>query len=153
MSYQEEQPYPDSNGIEIPFMSSGPLPPALPHTMSSHGEQAYPTLNEVGIPSTRSGPPPPTQPITTESQSIDRDGTSSHRMPYPPLLSPLPLKPMSIDFEEGFNQNDVGVGDQHSPRRQPQIGQSSSEHELGPAGVIEGPWKRDIDSLQIILRN
>ena len=177
--YQWDQVYPPVNSIGAPSMSFGPPPPTLPPTMSYHREQANlsvtpvtisgppsPTLpyltsynreqsyysrNSMGIPSTHPGPLP-TQPIINESHSIDQDGASRDRTLRPPLLSPLPMKPMSIEFEEGLNRTDVDDG-QCSTEEQVPVGQPSPGLGLRPSGGIEGPWKRDIDSLHFILGN
>jgi hypothetical protein len=126
---------------------------SLPRSPSYHGEQAYPTVNGVATAST-SPRPLPTLPTISESQDVDWDGIYGPPMTNPPVLSPLPIKPMSIDLDEDFTtRNDVGDNKQCSHGVQPPIGQSSSEHELGHEDTLEGPWKRDVDSLQFIAGN
>ena len=119
------------------------------HTMSYH-DQEYPTPNGVRAPSASSGPPPPL-PSVSESRDVYQDGM---RKVYPPLplLSPLTIKPMSIDFAGGYIQNDSYENEQHPPGGQPPTHRSTpSENRLGHGGVIEGPWKRDVDSLHFIM--
>jgi hypothetical protein len=109
---------------------------ALTHTPAPHAEPEYRFLDGMGEPSTSAGPHPHDQPITSESDGI------GGRMTYPAILSPLPIRRISLEFE-GYTEDDTRGDEQRSPEGQDQ---SSS-------GLIEGPWRRDMDSLKSILGN
>jgi hypothetical protein len=122
---------------------------ALPYTPVPHAEQEYRILDDTGGPSRSAGPLTRSQSITSESRNSDRDDGIGSRMPYPSLLSPLPIRRISLEFE-GYTEANTRGDEQWSPEEQDRF---SSEDRLGPAGLIEGPWKRDMDSLQSILGN
>ena len=122
-------------------------PSTLPHTGSlSHEDHVYPVQNGIENSFPGSGLPQ----RTNDSSSADRESTRRSHVVYPPLplLSPLPIRPISIDFDQPFIQNDADTNERHMTEVEPQ---SSTENRPELASTIEGPWKRDIDSLQLIL--